>query len=163
VISGVDVSSDAARVRCPALVIHRRDASVIPVELSEELAAALPNGRLDVVDGSSASLYFERPERMVAEIVDFVTGAGSPAAAPSRARPEQGTASRLRHDRPDGLTAREMDVLRLVAAGETNAEIARRLGLSVHTVERHAVNLYRKIDARGRADATAYAVRRGIV
>jgi DNA-binding NarL/FixJ family response regulator len=53
-------------------------------------------------------------------------------------------------------------VLRLIAGGETNAEIAHRLGLSVNTVERHVSNLYRKIDARGRADATAFAVRRGI-
>jgi DNA-binding CsgD family transcriptional regulator len=53
-------------------------------------------------------------------------------------------------------------VLRLLAAGESNAQIARQLGLSIHTVERHVANLYRKIGARGRADATAYAVRRGL-
>jgi DNA-binding CsgD family transcriptional regulator len=59
------------------------------------------------------------------------------------------------------LTSREADVLRLLAAGGSNAQIARRLGLSVHTVERHVANLYRKIGARGRADATAFAIRRG--
>jgi len=53
-------------------------------------------------------------------------------------------------------------VLRLVAAGESNAQIARRLGLSTHTVERHVANLYSKIGARGRADATAYALRNGL-
>jgi DNA-binding CsgD family transcriptional regulator len=62
----------------------------------------------------------------------------------------------------DGVTARELDVLRLLAAGESNASIARSLGITVHTVERHTANLYRKIGARGRADATAYALRRGI-
>jgi DNA-binding CsgD family transcriptional regulator len=61
-----------------------------------------------------------------------------------------------------GLTERELDVLRLIARGETNAEIAHRLKVSIHTVERHVANLYRKIDARGRADATAFAVRRGL-
>jgi predicted transcriptional regulator len=49
-----------------------------------------------------------------------------------------------------------------VAAGESNRQIARRLGLSPHTVERHVANLYRKIGARGRADATAYALRSGL-
>ena len=49
-----------------------------------------------------------------------------------------------------------------MAAGETNAEIGRRLGVTVNTVERHVVNVYRKIDARGRADATAFAVRNGL-
>jgi len=53
-------------------------------------------------------------------------------------------------------------VLWLVAAGESNSQIARRLGLSTHTVERHVANLYRKIGARGRADATAYALRNGL-
>ena len=61
-----------------------------------------------------------------------------------------------------GLTTREVEVLRHLAAGETNAEIAADLGLSVNTIERHVSNVYRKIDARGRADATAYAIRRGI-
>ncbi|MCW2140205.1 alpha/beta fold hydrolase [Actinoplanes cyaneus] len=60
----------------------------------------------------------------------------------------------------DGLTARESDVLALVSAGDSNTEIARQLGIAVHTVERHLSNLYRKIGARGRADAVAYAMRR---
>ena len=56
------------------------------------------------------------------------------------------------------LTRRELDVLRLIAGGDTNQEIATTLGLSVRTVERHITNLYGKIDARGRADATTYAL-----
>jgi ATP/maltotriose-dependent transcriptional regulator MalT len=62
----------------------------------------------------------------------------------------------------DRLTRRELDVLRLLAIGESNREIARELVLSVRTVERHVTNIYAKIDARGRADATAYALRQGI-
>jgi DNA-binding CsgD family transcriptional regulator len=63
---------------------------------------------------------------------------------------------------PDGLTARELEVLRLVASGRSNREIARELVLSVRTVERHINNLYAKIGARGKADATAYAFRHGL-
>ena len=58
-----------------------------------------------------------------------------------------------------GLTPRE--VLRHVAVGATNKEIAGKLCLAVSTVERHLVNLYTKIGARGRADAIAYALRHG--
>jgi DNA-binding NarL/FixJ family response regulator len=63
---------------------------------------------------------------------------------------------------PDGLTEREVDVLRLIAAGRSNREIADELVLSVRTVERHITNLYGKIDARGKADATAYALGHGL-
>jgi DNA-binding CsgD family transcriptional regulator len=63
---------------------------------------------------------------------------------------------------PDGLSAREVDVLRLIATGRNNQEIADALSLSVRTVERHITNLYARIDARGRADATAYALRHDI-
>ena len=53
-------------------------------------------------------------------------------------------------------------MLQLLAEGESNRQIARRLAPSTHTVERHVANLYRKIGARGRADATAYALRNGL-
>jgi non-specific serine/threonine protein kinase len=62
----------------------------------------------------------------------------------------------------DNLTRREVEVLRLLAAGRSNREVAEDLSLSVRTVERHITNLYGKIGARGRADATAYAIRRGL-
>ncbi|HZA25062.1 MAG TPA: LuxR C-terminal-related transcriptional regulator, partial [Dehalococcoidia bacterium] len=58
---------------------------------------------------------------------------------------------------PDGLTQREVEVLRLIALGRSNSEIANELVLSVRTVERHITNIYAKINARGRADATSYA------
>jgi DNA-binding NarL/FixJ family response regulator len=62
----------------------------------------------------------------------------------------------------DGLTEREVEVLQLIAAGRSNREIADGLVLSTRTVERHVTNIYAKIDAHGRADATAYALRHGL-
>jgi DNA-binding CsgD family transcriptional regulator len=63
---------------------------------------------------------------------------------------------------PDGLTAREVEVLRLLAAGATSREIAEGLVLSVRTVDRHLSNIYAKIGARNKADAVAFAVRSGV-
>jgi predicted ATPase/DNA-binding NarL/FixJ family response regulator len=65
--------------------------------------------------------------------------------------------------RPHGLTAREHEVLRLVAAGQSNAEIADALVLSVHTVERHVANIFAKLGAHNRAEAAAVATRQGLV
>jgi DNA-binding CsgD family transcriptional regulator len=55
------------------------------------------------------------------------------------------------------LTARELEVLRLVATGKTNKGIARELGLSEKTVDRHLSNIFVKLDVPSRAAATAYA------
>jgi DNA-binding CsgD family transcriptional regulator len=62
----------------------------------------------------------------------------------------------------NGLTPREIGVLRLVAAARTNKEIAGELFISVATVERHVANIYRKIGARSRVEATSYALREGL-
>ena len=59
---------------------------------------------------------------------------------------------------PAGLTGREVEILRLLAEGRTNREIADVLVLSVHTVERHLANAYRKTGTRNRAEATAFAL-----
>ena len=67
--------------------------------------------------------------------------------------------------RVGGLSAREAEVLRLVARGLSNDDIARELVLSVRTVERHVANIYAKIGASGRtgrAIATAWAHGHGI-
>ena len=64
---------------------------------------------------------------------------------------------------PDGLTERQAEVLRLVAAGLSNLDIASRLVVSERTVEHHVANIYRKIGVRNRADATSYAHRHGLV
>ncbi len=64
---------------------------------------------------------------------------------------------------PAGLTPREVEVLRLVAAGHSNREIATALVLSVRTVDHHAAAIYAKIGARGRAAAIAFALRHGLV
>ena len=66
-------------------------------------------------------------------------------------------------DLPCGLTAREAEVLRLVAAGHTNKDIAQRLYLAEKTVARHVSNIFAKIGVSSRAAATAFAFERGIV
>ena len=59
---------------------------------------------------------------------------------------------------PAGLTVREVDVLLLIAQGKTTREIAGELVISPRTVQRHTTNLYAKINARNRAEATAFAL-----
>jgi DNA-binding CsgD family transcriptional regulator len=64
---------------------------------------------------------------------------------------------------PHGLTARELEVLRLVAAGDTNKEIAAALVLSNRTVDRHLSNIFAKLGVSSRAAATAYAYQHQLI
>ena len=64
---------------------------------------------------------------------------------------------------PDGLTAREVDVLRLVAQGWTDAQIAEELVISTRTVNAHLTSIYRKIRVSSRHAATHYALTQHLV
>jgi two-component system response regulator NreC len=64
---------------------------------------------------------------------------------------------------PDDLTAREVDVLRLIALGHTNSEIAAQLHLSVRTVETHRAHIQQKLRLSARAELVRYALERGLV
>jgi DNA-binding CsgD family transcriptional regulator len=68
----------------------------------------------------------------------------------------------VRRRQPGGLTERETEVLRLVAAGRTNRAIAAELVISEHTVARHLNNIFTKLDVSSRAAATAYAYTHGL-
>jgi two-component system response regulator DesR len=61
------------------------------------------------------------------------------------------------------LSERERDVLRLIAAGATNREIAGRLFLSRHTIKQHTRSVYKKLNARNRAEAVHRAQRLGLI
>ena len=64
---------------------------------------------------------------------------------------------------PGVLTARQCDVLRAVATGKSNREVAAVLGISEHTVARHLQNIFTKLDLPSRAAATTYAHEHGLI
>jgi DNA-binding NarL/FixJ family response regulator len=83
-------------------------------------------------------------------------------AAPDLARLEALAASKAAA-KPHGLSARELEVLRLVAAGKSNREIAAALVISEHTVARHVQNIFAKLRLSSRAAATAFAFEHDLV
>jgi len=72
-------------------------------------------------------------------------------------------ADATQHDGSISLTPRELEVLGLLAEGASNKEIARRLGISMHTAKFHVGSLLDKLDAVGRTDAVAHAARLGVI
>jgi len=83
-------------------------------------------------------------------------------------RVENRNAERVRdaeRSRENGLalTARELDVIRLIAEGADNAEIGRELSISRHTVKQYVTNIFEKLGVQSRVQAAVYAVRKGLV
>jgi DNA-binding NarL/FixJ family response regulator len=64
---------------------------------------------------------------------------------------------------PDGLTAREVEVLRLVAQGLTNEQVAQQLVISPRTVNTHLTSIYSKIGVSSRSAATRYAMEHHLI
>jgi DNA-binding NarL/FixJ family response regulator len=112
--------------------------------LTKDAGAAEIQQALHRVAGGQAALDPAVQLHLVEAIADGTPS--SPAAAPL----------------PDGLTPREAEVLTLIAAGLSNAEIAERLVVSEATVKSHVNHMLAKIGARDRAQAVGYAYRHGL-
>jgi two-component system response regulator NreC len=76
---------------------------------------------------------------------------------------ERGRKKELAEPAPDNLTAREVEVLRLIAQGYTNQQIADQLVISVKTVETHKAHIMDKLGLRSRVELVRYAVQRGLL
>jgi two-component system, NarL family, response regulator NreC len=111
---------------------------------------------------SSGALGYVLKEAADEELVEAVRRA---AAGESYLNPGLGAriASEPPPGPPDDLSEREVDVLRLIALGHTNAEIAEKLFLSVRTVETHRSHIQQKLRLSTRAELVGYALERGLI
>ncbi len=145
-----DVRADAARVCVPTVVVHRRHDRAIPYEQGRALAAAIPGARLVPLDGSAHLPWAGDAASVARELRTSL----SPQADRTRAGSEPTVVL---------LSAREREVLALVANGLSDSEIAEQLILSRHTVHRHVANIRHKLGRGSRAAAVAEASRLGLL
>jgi pimeloyl-ACP methyl ester carboxylesterase/DNA-binding CsgD family transcriptional regulator len=147
------VATDLPQLEVPTLVLHPRNFTMLKPEQGAEFASLVPDARMLQIGGHEDSVWGD-PSELIEAIDGFLSEI--------LGRPATGGAA-LEGTMPEHLTRREIEVLRLIASGRSNREIADELVLSVRTVERHITNLYGKISARGKADATAFALRSGVL
>jgi pimeloyl-ACP methyl ester carboxylesterase/DNA-binding CsgD family transcriptional regulator len=144
-----DVRAELKGVRAPTTVLHRRGDRAIPYSLGRELAAEIPGATLIPLEGS-AHFPWAGDWQSVAQAFRSVLVPGRPARLAGE------PASAL-------LSAREREVLALVASGLSDQEIAEHLVLSQHTVHRHVANIRHKLGRGSRTAAVAEAARLGLL
>jgi pimeloyl-ACP methyl ester carboxylesterase/DNA-binding CsgD family transcriptional regulator len=139
-----DITDLLPQIRVPTLVLHARDFPFIKPEEATNLAAAIPNARLVMIDGYD---ILGDADQAVAAIETFLA---------------EVLPSGLPEARPTGLSEREVEVLRLIAAGRSNQQIADALVISINTVARHVANILNKTGAANRTEAAVYARDKGL-
>jgi DNA-binding CsgD family transcriptional regulator/pimeloyl-ACP methyl ester carboxylesterase len=143
----LDASAYLPRVVTPTLVLHREGDKAIPFALGRDIAAAVAGARFVPLSGRNHFPWVGDVDAVLRPVLAFLGGAESSDTS------------------VDGspLSAREREVLALVARGLSDAEIAEHLVLSPHTVHRHVANLRRKLRQPSRAAAVAEAARLGLL
>jgi DNA-binding CsgD family transcriptional regulator len=143
-LDGVFIEDDPAGLACPALVTELDGTTLRDERHAARLSQMIPESEL---------VYL--PNRPLYGWVDELADAIE--------RFDAVLDAEHRNANPDGsLSKREAEVLRLVASGHTNSEIASALSLSRTTVERHVANIYAKLNVRNRSEATRWALTHGL-
>ena len=141
-LSNIDLTPMLGKLTMPVLVMQRKDVVFPTVEMAGSFAADVPDGRFVLLEGAAAVPFLGDTDAALAPIERFL--------------------AESKDGRPAGLTEREVEILTLLAGGASNEEMARTLSISARTVERHIGNIYLKIGAHNRAEATAYAFQQRI-
>jgi DNA-binding CsgD family transcriptional regulator/pimeloyl-ACP methyl ester carboxylesterase len=147
VVTESGIESELPHLLAPTLVLHSRGMPIFGPDESIKLAARIANARLVLIEGDT--MGSDATEGLAA-VDAFLNDLPSRRVVPAPSGvPVQ-----------NELSGRQAEVLRLIAEGKTTREIADTLVLSERTVERHIADVYAKIGARNRAEATVYALSR---
>lgn len=146
-----DATGHLGDVLAPTLVLHRRADRAIPFALGKDVASRIRNARFVALEGDDHFPWRGDAAAVLRETLAFL---GVPVEALPAGTAGVGAAT---------LTNREREVLRLVARGETDAEIAASLVLSAHTVHRHIANIRTKLGVPSRTAAAAWALRNELI
>jgi pimeloyl-ACP methyl ester carboxylesterase/DNA-binding CsgD family transcriptional regulator len=147
-----DVRDQLPQVRAPALVVHREHDRAMRLRGAREVAALLPHADLVTLPGEAHLPWHGDGDAVLRAVAPFLGIVGAPA-----------TASGANAEALGELSAREREVLGLIARGLSDAQIAERLVLSRHTVHRHVANILAKLRLPTRAAAAAAAARAGLL
>ena len=156
VTANIDVLDLVSEVDVPTLVIHGLHDRQVPFEQGRQLGALIPDARFVPLESKNHLLLRSEPawQMVLSEVRRFLGVEEETLQIPAA----QATAITY----PDGLTQREVEVLRLASLGKTNQEIAEELVISLRTVANHVTSILNKTIASNRTEAAVYATRHGL-
>ena len=143
----------------PQLKHENPDANVLVLSMQDEPRYV----REAFAAGASGYVLKEAADAEVVAAVREVAGGGRYVNPELGARLVAADAEAARRAEEDPLSDREREVLRLLALGHTNQEIAKQLYISVRTAETHRAHIMQKLRLQTRADLVAYALERGLL
>jgi pimeloyl-ACP methyl ester carboxylesterase/DNA-binding CsgD family transcriptional regulator len=140
----LNVQDIVPKVACPTLVLHSRGDPIISFDQGRKVAALIPEARFVSLESRNRIVLDTEPawQQLDSALTDFLPVVSA----------ERGTSPVL-----DDLTAREREILQVVAEGLDNHEIAARLDISEKTVRNHVSTIFSKLQLRSRAQAVALA------
>ena len=144
--NAIDVAAEAQRIASPTLVVHSNRDCSISYEAGRRVAALIPGARFVTVDSRNHVLLSTEPAWR--SLMEEMRAFGSEAAPEPQRAPDR---------RVEDMTARERELLELIAQGLGNGEIARRLSLSGKTVRNHVTSIFAKLQVETRAQAIVVA------
>jgi len=156
VTANIDVLDLVSEVDVPTLVIHGLHDRQVPFEQGRQLGALIPDARFVPLESKNHLLLRSEPawQMVLSEVRRFLGVEEETLQIPAA----QATAITY----PDGLTQREVEVLRLASLGKTNQEIAEDLFISLRTVANHVTSILNKTGAANRTEAAVYTTRHGL-
>jgi pimeloyl-ACP methyl ester carboxylesterase/DNA-binding CsgD family transcriptional regulator len=153
----IDVEHRLAQVTAPTLVMHPRGDVIVPFNQGRVLAAGIPNARFVEFDSRNHLLLEDEPAwQKFQDVVSEFLGWKMPA------RRRRAADSPIASDGLLALTAREREILDLVAGGSNNSDIAAKLFISEKTVRNHLTAIFDKIGVTSRSQAIVFARDRGL-
>jgi len=145
----IDVTARLPEVRVPTLVLHVRNDARCPYEQGRVLAAGIPGASFVTLEGRNHIILENQQEwpRLCSAVAHFL---GHESATPEPPRAAAAVAL-------GELTTRELQILRLVAAGASNLQISGKLFISEKTVRNHLTSIFDKLSVSSRAQAIVFA------
>ena len=153
--ANIDVLDRLQDISVPTLVLHAVGDRRVPYEQGRQISSLIPGAKLVGLESNNHLLIESEPawKTCQAAVREFL-GVGPVTSAEA--------IQEVPDAPPDGLTPREVQVLRLIASGRSNQEIATELVISFNTVTNHVKNILGKTGCSNRTVAAGYAIPRGL-